>query len=124
MLAPPPKPSNTIISGSAAKGRAPDESIRLLVAEVIRICEEMEADIRNDVHRSDAETEKLSARLVRLEKKIAKSRAATVEELKAKAQAVNRLSEFAIESIITDSIIRDLVMSDSSCARADQLSAA
>jgi leucyl-tRNA synthetase len=118
MLAPPPKPSNTIISGRAANGRAPEESIRLLVAEVIRICEEMEADIRDDVHPSDAEAEKLSARLDRLEKKIAKSRAATVEELKAKAQAVNRLSEFAIESIITDSIIRDLVMSDSPCARA------
>jgi hypothetical protein len=122
MLATPPKPSKTIMT--RAKGRAPDESIRFLVAEVIRICEEMEADIRNNVHSSDSEVEKLSARLYRLEKKIAKSRAASVEELKAKAKAVNRLSEFAIESIITDSIIRDLAMSDSPCARADQLSAA
>jgi hypothetical protein len=113
MLASPPKPSNTTTIGGAAKGRDPDKNIRVLVAEVSLICEEMEADIRDDVRTSDAGAEKLSARLDRLERMIAKSRAFTVEGLKAKAEAVRWLNKFAIESTITDSIIRDLVTSHS-----------
>jgi hypothetical protein len=106
MLAPPPKPSNTITSGGAAKERDPDANIRLLAAKVSQICAELDADEGN--HLSDAGAEKIATELDRLEKKIARGRASTIEGLKAKAEAADKLRRFGYERI-ADSIVRDII---------------
>lgn len=106
MLASPSKPSNTIIRGGAAKGRATDENIRLLVAKVSQICAELDTDESN--HLSDASAEKIAIELDRLEKKIASAQASTIEGLRAKAEAADKLRRFGYERI-PDSIVRDII---------------
>jgi hypothetical protein len=81
MLASPSKPSNTITRGGTAKGRAPDKNIHLLVAKVSQICAELDTDESN--HLSDASAEKIATELDRLEGKIARGRASTIEGLRA-----------------------------------------
>jgi len=66
MLASPSKPSNTITRGGAAKGRAPDENIHLLVAKLSHIYAELDTDESN--HLSDAGAETIAIELDRLEK--------------------------------------------------------
>jgi hypothetical protein len=106
MLAPPPKRSNTITSDGAAKGRDPDGSIRMLATKVSQICAELDTDESNNL--SDAYARKIATELDRLEKKIAKGRASTIEGLRAKAEAANKLRRFGYERI-PDSIVRDII---------------
>jgi hypothetical protein len=108
MLASPSKPSNTITRGGAANGRAPDENIHLLVAKVSQICAELDTDECN--HLSDASAEKMAAELDRLEKKIANAEASTIEGLRAKAEAANKLRRFEYDRI-PNSIVRDIITS-------------
>ncbi|WP_461317065.1 hypothetical protein [Bradyrhizobium embrapense] len=58
----------------------------------------------------------------RLEERIAKCRAVTVEGLKAKATIADILCRFGYESI-SDSIIRDLITSDGPLPQAGELNA-
>ncbi|MBR0969622.1 hypothetical protein [Bradyrhizobium japonicum] len=105
MLASPSKPSNTITRGGAAKGRAPDENIHLLVAKVSQICSELDTDKSN--HLSDVGAEKIAIELDRLEKKIVNAQASTIEGLRAKAEAADKLCfEYGK---IPDSIVRDIM---------------
>jgi hypothetical protein len=106
MLASPSKPSNTIARGGAANGRAPDGNIHLLVAKVSQICAELDTDESN--HLSETRAGRIAAELDRLEKKIANAEASTIEGLRAKADAANKLRRYEYDRI-SDSIVRDII---------------
>lgn len=110
----------TVIPSGAANDRHPDMDILSLAAEVARHCSELDTlDESNDLPGSEhhpngeasmlgARTAEIAADLDRLEKKLATSRAITIEGLKAKAAAADALRRFGYESI-QDSIISDLI---------------
>jgi hypothetical protein len=106
-----------IFTTGAAVAHA-DADILLLVAKVEQLCAEIdslaEGNEQSECHANGkadmmgVRTAEIAADLDRLEGQIAESRPITIEGLKAKATAADRLRRFGYESI-PDSIIRDLI---------------